>query len=88
MQHDVAVPDAQREQLASLPANWAAFQNVVEAAGGSLEDAKEGVRERVRGMVDAFGGEVADLAAEFAAAAPFSGTGFVTQTVRTASSAL
>jgi hypothetical protein len=81
MQHDVTIPDAQRTQLANLPAAWDKFQGVLEDAAASLDDAKENFREKVRGMVDTFGGEVAAVAEGFTASAPFSNTGFTTTQV-------
>lgn len=60
------------------------FNGVLDEAAGSLEDAKENFRERVRGMVDSFGSEVASIAEGFAGAAPFSNAGFTTAQVRTA----
>lgn len=82
VQHEVTIPDAQRAQLASLPAEWTAFQAVIAEAGSSLEDAKENFRERVRGMVDAFSAEVTDVAATFAAVAPFTSDGVTTAQAR------
>jgi hypothetical protein len=82
VQHEVAIPDAQRAQLAALPAVSAAFQSAVAEAGSSLEAGKESFREKVRGMVDAFGGEVGELAESFATSAPFSSVGFTTVQVR------
>lgn len=81
MQHDVTIPDAQRTQLANLPAAWDKFQGVLEDAAASLDDAKENFREKVRGMVDTFGGEVAAVAEGFTATAPFSNIGFTTAQV-------
>lgn len=81
MQHEVAISDTQRAQLASLPAEWARFQGVLQEAAGSLEEAKENFRERVRGMVDSFGAEVASIAETFNATAPFSNAGYATPMV-------
>ena len=83
----MAIPDSQRAQLASLPAEWTAFQAAIVDAGSSLEDAKENFREKVRGMVDTFGAEVAEVADTFAAAAPFTSEGVTTAQVRLAGSA-
>ena len=88
VQHEVAIPDSQRAQLASLPAEWTAFQAAIVDAGSSLEDAKENFREKVRGMVDTFGAEVAEVADTFAAAAPFTSEGVTTAQVRLASYAV
>lgn len=81
MQHEVAISDAQRAELGNLPAEWSRFQSVLQEAAGSLEEAKENFRERVRGMVDSFGAEVATIADTFNNTAPFSNAGYATNMV-------
>lgn len=83
MQHEVAISDTHRAQLAGLPNEWAKFKIILQDAAGSLEDAKENFRERVRGMVDAFGSEVNAIAETFATTAPFSNVGCATDMVHT-----
>jgi hypothetical protein len=82
MQHEVAVPDAQRAQLTNLPNEWAAYQAAVTKAGSTLETAKENFREKVRGMVEHFSEEVGELANAFAATAPFTSEGFTAARAR------
>jgi hypothetical protein len=81
LQHEVVIPEHQKEQLADLPTEWTKFQGTIEEAGVSLQGAKESFRERVRGMLDAFGAEVTALADEFAITAPFRGAGFTSTQV-------
>jgi hypothetical protein len=78
LQHEVAIADVHRAQLATLPAEWTKFKAVLQEAAGSLDDAKENFRERVRGMVDTFGAEVNNISETFAATAPFSNVGHTT----------
>jgi hypothetical protein len=82
LQHEVAISDVHRAQLATLPAEWTKFKTVLQEAAGSLDDAKENFRERVRGMVDAFGAEVNNISETFAATAPFSNVGHTTVMAR------
>ena len=65
-----------------MAAEWTRFQGVLQEAAGSLEEAKENFRERVRGMVDSFGVEVASIAETFNSTAPFSNAGYATPMVR------
>ncbi|NJM77481.1 MAG: hypothetical protein HC852_18980 [Acaryochloridaceae cyanobacterium RU_4_10] len=84
LQHEVAISDVNRAQLAALPAEWTKFKAVIQEAAVSLDDAKENFRERVRGMVDAFSAEVNTISETFAATAPFSNVGHATVMVCTA----
>jgi hypothetical protein len=81
VQHEVVIPDNQKEQLVELPTEWTKFQGTIEEAGVALQGAKESFRERVRGMLDAFGAEITALSDDFAATAPFRGAGFTSAQV-------
>lgn len=78
----MAISDTQRSQLDNLTSEWGRFQAVLQEAAGSLEEAKENFRERVRGLVDSFGAEVASIAETFGKTAPFSNVGYATPMVR------
>lgn len=82
LQHEVAISDVHHTQLSGLPAEWTKFKAVLHEAAGSLDEAKENFRERVRGMVDAFGAEVNTISETFSATAPFSNVGHATVMVR------
>ena len=58
--------------LDSLAGAWAGFQQALDKAFIALERSKEGFRERLTKMVDAFAKDVATSRELFAAQAPFS----------------
>ena len=78
MQYDLQIPDNVRTQLDTLPATWDSFLSVIDEAASSLEQAKGNFREKVRGMVDAFGRKVVQVSETFAAVAPFSSASLAT----------
>jgi hypothetical protein len=82
LQHDVALADQQREQLEGLSAEWKLFQEGLSAAVGTLEQAKDAFKEKVKGLVEAFNEEVASITQTFMSSAPFSHKGRGSQQVK------
>jgi hypothetical protein len=81
LQHDVTLADKQREQLEGLSAEWKRFQDGLSAAVGTLEQAKDAFKEKVKGLVEAFNEEVVLITQSFMSSAPFSHKGHTTQQV-------
>jgi hypothetical protein len=79
VQHDVVLADQQKAQLEGLPSEWDLFQQVLSTSVGTLDQAKDAFKEKVKGLVDMFNDEVASISQAFLSCAPFSQKDFTTQ---------
>ena len=73
---EAGVTDEENALLESLESKWEDYKSMLLAAEETLATAKEGFRERVAKMSDAFTREVAETRETFQTVAPFTNEGF------------
>ncbi|KAG1668463.1 hypothetical protein FOA52_005236 [Chlamydomonas sp. UWO 241] len=75
---EVQISEDQLVQLDSLDHEWSKFQGGLDDSGSKLEKYKDSFRDRVKGLLESFLKEVAQVVEDFTAAAPFSNEGIAT----------